>query len=251
MIRFATVFLFNIFILTASLLMLAACGGKQFSVDEFHNMAREVEEHTTTIAGQRQKMRALLQSYNQTVAKDRRLDIALDPERGLTETERERLAAHIEDESDPSCCGLLEQMLELQSVIDERHERVHEITAQLPAPHRVRSGENHYTLCMDYLTGSHQLSRANADSLVARVGLTGDIIEGFHVWFYYDEGMFGTFVTQGEAQISPTVFAKVVKRHLLDQARRQGRKEAFETILDSLKRSGALLANIRQGASGL
>ena len=231
--------------------MLTACGGKQFSVDEFQSMAREVEDHTATIAGQRQKMRALLQSYNQTVPKDRRLEMALDPENGLTETNRELLATRIEDESDPSCCGLLEQMLELQDVIDERHERLHEITSSLPAPHRVRSGENHYSLCMDYLTSNHKLSRSSADSLVARVGLTGDIIEGFHVWFYYDNGVFGTFVTQGEAQISPTVFAKVVKRHLLDQARRQGHKEAFETILDSLKRSGALLANIRHGASGL
>lgn len=251
MIRCATVFPFRFLILTVSVFILTACGGKQFSVDEFQSMAREVEDHTATIAGQRQKMRALLQSYNQTVPKDRRLEITLDPESGLTESARELLSARIDDESDPSCRGLLEQTLELQDGIDERHERLNEITASLPAPHRVRSGENHYSLCMDYLTRTHRLARAQADSLVARVGLTGDIIEGFHVWFYYDDGVFGTFVTQGEAQISPTVFAKVVKRHLLEQARRQGHQEAFETILDSLKRSGALLANIRGGATGL
>jgi hypothetical protein len=86
---------------------------------------------------------------------------------------------------------------------------------------------------------------------VARVALTGDIIEGFHVWFLYRDTMFGTFVTQGDAHISPTVFAKVVKNNLLEQARKQGRHEAFESILDSLKRSGALLATFKKAAANM
>jgi hypothetical protein len=244
MIRIVPVFLFGIF-------LLAACGEKPLTIDDFRSMAREVEEHSVAIATQQGDMRALLQSYNQTVPRDRRLQLDIHPEHGLGKNERALLAERIDDEGDASCRGLLQRVMEVQASIDDKKQRLDEITSALPAPHRVRSGENHYTLCMDYLSAQHGLSRQQADSLVARVGLTGDIIEGFHVWFYYDEGVFGTFVTQGDAHISPTVFAKVVKRHLLEEAREQGREEAFENILDSLKRSGALLANIRHGAPGL
>ncbi|MDX9758651.1 MAG: hypothetical protein RBU27_05780 [Bacteroidota bacterium] len=250
MIHFATA-VFPRSVLFAALLLLTACGGRQLGIDEFHELANDAERHSTSIADVQQQMRALLQSYNQTVSSDRLLHLDFQPERGLAAAARSALATRIDDESDASCRGLLERIAELQETMDEHADRLDEITARLPAPHRVRSGENHYTLSMRYLTREHGLARGAADSLVARVALTGDIIEGFHIWFYYQDGVFGTFVTQGEAQISPTVFAKVVKRQLLEDARRQGHQEAFETILDSLQRSGALLANIRHGAPGL
>ncbi|MBR9974683.1 MAG: hypothetical protein KFF77_03810 [Bacteroidetes bacterium] len=241
--RIAPVLLYGLF-------LLAACSNEQLSVEEFQHMAREVEEQSTSIAARQGDMRALLQSYNQTVPPAHRMQLSIDPEAGIPDEERTLLKARIDEESDASCRGLLEQLLVIQEEIDESHARLHELTDRLPAPHRVRSGENHYTLCMDYLSQQQGLPQAQADSLVARVALNSDILEGFHVWFYFHDGVFGTFVTQGDAHVSPTVFAKVVKRHLLEEARRQGRQEAFETILDSLKRSGALIANIRHGAAG-
>lgn len=244
MIRLVTVF-------SISVLLLTACGGKQMSIEEFQSMAREAEQQSSSIAAQQEEMRALLQAYNQTVPDKRRLKFALEPERGLSKQELTILESHMDSEADPSCLELLEQIAEIHEGITLNCERLHEITADLPAPHRVRPGENHYTLCMGYLTKQHRLTAHAADSLVARVGLTGDIIEGFDVWFLYQDGIFGTFVTQGDAHISPTVFAKVVKKHLIDQARRQGHEEAFETILDSLKRSGALLANLKHSANAL
>lgn len=250
MIRFGSVVFPHPFVLVLAFL-LSACGGRQLGVEEFRELASEAERHSHSIADVQQQMRALLQSYNQTVTPERRLRMDFRPDQGPGDDARALLAARVEEESDPSCRGLLERITELQESVDDHIDRLQEITDRLPAPHRVRSGENHYTLSMRYLTREHGLARDVADSLVARVALTGDIIEGFHVWFYYQDGMFGTFVTQGEAQISPAVFAKVVKRQLLEDARRQGHQEAFETILDSLQRSGALLANIRQGASGL
>ncbi len=239
MIRLVTVF-------SISVLLLTACGGKQMSIEEFQRMAREAEQQSNTIAAQQNEIRALLQAYNQTVTAERQLQMDIEPEHALSAFALKKLEKHIESEADPSCLGLLEQISEINEGITQNCDRLHEITEELPAPHRVCSGENHYTLCMDYLRTEHQLSTHTADSLVARVGLTGDIIEGFDVWFLYQEGVFGTFVTQGDAHISPTVFAKVVKKHLIDQARQLGHEEAFETILDSLKRSGALLANLKR-----
>ncbi|MBR9977743.1 MAG: hypothetical protein KFH87_06600 [Bacteroidetes bacterium] len=233
------------------LLVLSACGSRELSLEEFQRMAQEAEEETATVAGLHERMIATLQAYNQTVTAERRLEITPTPDAGLNAAQREMLASHIDAEEDISCRELLRDISAIQHAIDQSQQRLEEITTKLPTPHRVQANENHYTLCMEYLTTEHKLSRGQADSLVARVGLNSDIIEGFHIWFYYENGVFGTFVTQGEAHISPTVFAKVVKKHLIEQARDQGREEAFETILDSLKRSGALLSNFRRGATGL
>lgn len=233
------------------LLVLSACGSRELSIEDFQRMAREVEEETATIAGLHERMIATLQAYNQTVTAERRLEITPTPDAGLNAAQYKRLASHMDSEEDMSCRELLRDISAIQQAIDQGKHRLQEITTKLPTPHRVQENENHYTLCMEYLTTEHHLSRGHADSLVARVGLNSDIIEGFHIWFYYENEVFGTFVTQGDAHVSPTVFAKVVKRHLIEQAREQGREEAFETILDSLKRSGALLSNFRRGATGL
>ncbi len=238
----------NIPLFVAAVLLFAACGGKQMSIEEFQSMAREAEETSSTIVSCQESMRDILQAYNQTVLPARRLTLQLHPEYGLAGEEMQKLVAHIDSEPDGSCRGVLMQIIGLQEEIDVLNEQLREITDNLPEPHRVQRGENHYTLCMDYLMREHDMSHRMADSLVARVALTGDIIEGFHVWFLYQNEVFGTFVTQGDAHISPTVFAKVVKNHLLEQARSQGRSEAFESILDSLKRSGALLANLKKAA---
>lgn len=241
----------GVIVLLISLMLLTACGGKQMSIEEFQSMAKEAEQQSQSIAERQADMRALLQAYDQTVPASRRLKLNLDPECGLKPADFEKLSTRIDEEQDPSCLGILEQIAEIQGDIRDKCERLHDITSQLPAPHRVVSGENHYTLCLDYLIEKHHLNARTADSLVARVGLSSDIIEGFHVWFYYQNGIFGTFVTQGDAHISPTVFAKVIKKHLIEQARRQGHDDAFETILDSLKRSGALIANIKHHANPL
>lgn len=241
---------FGVLVLVATAL-LSSCGGKDMSIEEFQKLAGEAEERSATIASLQEEIRDIVQAYNQTVGPQRRLALQLDPDYGLNAREASRLEHHIDTEDDKSCRGLLKDVLALQERIDAEHRRLHEITVRLPEPHRVGSGENHYMLCMNYLTSRHGLSQRAADSLVARVALNGDIVEGFHVWYYYRDGVFGTFVTQGDANISPTVFAKVVKKHLLEEARREGRNEAFEQILDSLRVSGALLANFKNGAGEL
>jgi hypothetical protein len=237
--------------LTTILLLLTACGRGPESIEDFESMAHEVEQHAAAIAAEQQEIRAILQSYNQTVPAARRLRLDIDPDCGLGEAALGTLSERIDSEPDESCRGLLERIAEIQKDIAHEQELMREITDQLRSPHRVRPGENHYTLCVTYLTTQHGLSHEAADSLVARIALNGDIIEGFHVWFFYERGMFGTFVTQGEAHISPAVFAKVVKRQLLEQAQRQGQDDTFETIVDSLNRSGALLANFKHGMTGL
>jgi hypothetical protein len=104
-------------------------------------------------------------------------------------------------------------------------------------------------LSLKYLMNEHGLSRATADSIVSTAALSSDILEGFNIWFLYDDGVFSTLVTQGKAHISPAAFAKVIKKEILDNARAQGSEVEYETILDSLKRCGALLTCVKQASA--
>ncbi len=231
------------------LIVLASCGSQRLSNEEFRQTAEQAEQHSLKIAMKQAEIRDIVQAYNQTVPASRRLTVQLDPDRGLTEESLNRLREHTDCETDASCSGLLERIFELQEHIDQHRSIVDELTASLPPPHMVCKGETHYALSMKYLMTEHKLPRQLADSIVSAAALSSDIMEGFKIWFMYDDGMFCTLVTQGQAHISPAVFAKVVKKQLLDDARAQGSPVEYESILDSLNRSGALLSSVKQAAT--
>ncbi len=231
------------------LFALASCGKRSLDSEEFRQTAEEAEQYSLKISFKQAEIRDMLQAYNQTVPSSRRLKLTIDPDRGLTEDALARLEEHADAEGDASCRGLLERIFEIQGEIDEYCDNMEDLTSSLPPPHRVRKGENHYKLSVDYLMHEHGLARHAADSIVSAAALSSDILEGFHIWFLYDDDAFCTFVTQGQAHISPAVFAKVVKKEILDDARAQGNPVEYESILDSLKRSGALLSCTKQASA--
>jgi len=213
-------------------------------------MAEEAEYRMAMIDSSQSEIRSILQAYNQTVPEDRGLTLAIDAQRGLSVDELDKLSEHVSMETDASCRILLKQIVGLQGRIDDHNRALEKLTSAMPPPHCVRRGENHYTLSINYLTNTCGMSRGTADSIVSRTELVGDIIEGFNIWFHYEDERFSTFVTQGSARVSPAVFAKIVKQHIVEQARASGNEDAaFECILDSLKRSGALLSSIKHASA--
>jgi hypothetical protein len=230
---------------------LGSCGEQRLSHEEFRRTAEEAEQHSMKITLKQAEIRDNLQAYNQTVSNERCLSVTIDPGRGLCPSSLETLQQQARTETDESCRVLLQRVFDLQKQIEQYHSRVEELTASLPPPHRVRRGETHYRLSLDYLMNAHGLTRHVADSIVSRAALSGDILEGFDIWFLYDNDEFSTLVTQGKAHISPAVFAKVVKKDLMENARAQGSFVEYENILDSLKRTGALLSSVRRAGIGL
>lgn len=227
----------------------ASCGKSSLDIEEFQKTAVEAEQFSLMISAKQAEIRDMLHAYNQTVPAARKLSLTIHPERGLTGEALERLEEHTSAESDASCRGLLERIFDIQRQLDECRENMEELTASLPPPHRVRRGETHYKLSMDFLMKEHGLTREAADSVASTAALSSDILEGFHIWFQYEDRAFCTFVTQGQAHISPAMFAKVVKKEILDDARAQGNQLEYEGLLDSLKRTGALLTCVKQASA--
>ena len=230
-------------VLLLAIVVFAACSSPDVSIEEFRSLTRDVDRFTVALHDRQAEMQDLVGAYNQTVPKNRRLELEICPSAGLCENSREALQRQIDSEDDESCLEILNRAWECDNEIRELTEELGSITGQLPKPHIVKDGENHYLLCVNFLTETCRLDRGAADSLIARVALNSDIIQGFHIWFVYESGKFGTYVTQGSAKVSPTVFAKEVRRHQVKRAREEGREEAYTRILDSLKQCGAFTAS--------
>ena len=130
--------------LSTFLLLLTACGNKPASIEEFESMAQEVEQLAASIAAQQQEIRAILQSYNQTVPAAHRLRLDIDPVYGLGEAALGALSECIDRETDESCRSLLERIAEIQDEIareQEMHMRHQKLLMPYGAKH-ASVGEN-------------------------------------------------------------------------------------------------------------
>ena len=72
---------------------------------------------------------------------------------------------------------------------------------------------------MAYLTKDKGLDQNTAKRLVQQVNLMDELVPGFKVWNFYNDGVYGTFVTQGERQGQP------LRRHPARQADAREREE--------------------------
>ncbi len=224
-------------LLLAAAFLLSACGPKKpQDIKDFQELLTELDGRNADIMKKKQEIQDILQAYNQSVPEDRKVKFTPSDGNPLTADQEKLLKDLLQQEKDVSYQGLLRQVIEKNDEIRGLQEKIADLEARLPKPYDVKRGDTHYRLCLKYLTEVEGLSRPRADSLIDRVAMVADLVKGFQVWFYYKDGIFGTFVTQGTARISPSRLARVNRRKVIDEARAQGRTQAFEEILDSIRR---------------
>jgi cell division protein FtsB len=78
-----------------------------------------------------------------------------------------------------------------------------ELLGQLPEKHDVLPGESYWQIAHDFLTGKKNVPAETAGALLAETDLADKILAGNKVWSYYVDGVFGTFLTRGDAAVSP------------------------------------------------
>ncbi|GAB4169894.1 MAG: hypothetical protein Kow00108_03760 [Calditrichia bacterium] len=126
-----------------------------------------------------------------------KVDTSLNPE------EYELLEELILNEQDISLKSQLNRILELQKELAETREELQNLRYVLPLPIEVKKGDSHFSICLNYLMENHNLSKEEARKLIEKVGLFEPVVPGFFVWNYYKDGTFGSFVTQGNASVTP------------------------------------------------
>ena len=137
---------------------------------------------------------------------------------GLSAEQQKVLEDKIKNQGDVSIKELLNDILDKNDEISGIKETIKKYEALLPRPHIVIPGENHYQIAMNFLINEKGIEKKKANWLVQRTALFDSLIQDFKVWnFYSEEGdEYGTFVTQGDAPISPNEISRKAKKEIID-----------------------------------
>ena len=123
----------------------------------------------------------------------------------------------LENEEDVTYSGLIRDILERQEKIDDLRAEMEEIKSRLPLPVTVQRGDRHYGIGMDYLTNQIGLSEEEASKAIKKALLTDRLVPGHEVWNFYENGVYGTAVTQGTAKVSPYFLNVQHERKILSE----------------------------------
>jgi membrane-associated HD superfamily phosphohydrolase len=118
-----------------------------------------------------------------------------------------------------------------------------------------KRGDTHYGLSIKFLTEKKGLPSEKAREILDKMAVVEDMVPGFQVWMMYDEttGVFGSFVTQGTASITPRRAQVRSKRALLARIEKaqEGRKKAEAQVETLASEKAELQQQMEQTASAL
>jgi len=120
----------------------------------------------------------------------------------IGEEEMKVLGEYIKNEKNISIKDLLKTLVKKEDEIRELREEQKTINEQ-HKPHVVKKGENHYQIAIEYLLFQRGLGKDEAKKLLNKALFFDPLTPGFKVWSFYDGKEYSSFVTQGEASISP------------------------------------------------
>ncbi len=116
--------------------------------------------------------------------------------------EKEVLEDYIKNEKNISIKDLLKALVQKDNEILELEEEQKSLNEQ-HKPHVVIPGENHYQIANEYLLYQRGLDKNVTKKLLDKVLFFDPLTPGFKVWSFYDGKEYSSFITQGEASISP------------------------------------------------
>lgn len=121
----------------------------------------------------------------------------------LTEDQKVALEARIKAEKNSSYQALLQEVLDKDKEIKDINEKMAKLKAVLPKPDMARENDSHYGMAMKYLK-KHGVKEEQAKKLISRVLIMDKLAPGFEVYHFYNNGVYGSWVAQGKATITPT-----------------------------------------------
>ncbi|GMV23637.1 MAG: hypothetical protein AMXMBFR57_35860 [Acidimicrobiia bacterium] len=146
------------------------------------------------------------------VRRTRNSPIELPADGDLTEPQRALLQQAVAREGG-AVKALLTDLLVRDAQLQEARRTAQSLRARLPTSVVAVEGDRHDRIAIDFLV-SRGLERAEAYGLVSQVNLQSTLLPGFRVWLLHEDGRFGTWVTQGDADMSPQALAEKVESML-------------------------------------
>lgn len=137
----------------------------------------------------------------------------------LTPEQRAAFAERIEQERG-SRKQLLQDILDRDAQIDKLKLEVEEIKKKIPNTESfvVKEGQRHERIAMDYLV-KRGVPAEKAYGIVSQTNLFDALVPGFRVWVFYNtsNGQFGTWVTRGNATVTPVDHQRKLARLLQEE----------------------------------
>jgi len=204
-------------------------------VKNFQELVMHVDKLNGQIGEREEKIMDMVRKYN-TSHPEAVLDTAGISSMGLSMEQAEVLAKRVQQEKDVSYRGLLQEIITVNRDMESLNQQMMDLRSKLPAPYSVKQGDSHFKVCLEFLV-EKGVPEDDAVKLIEQTSLTTELLPGFEVWNYYvvpeplKEGVFGSFVTQGTARLSPNALARATKRRIdterqnLIQARNQKEQE--------------------------
>jgi hypothetical protein len=121
----------------------------------------------------------------------------------LTDEQKAALEERIKAEKNSSYQALLQEVLDKDKEIKTLNQKIAQLRAVLPKPDVARANDNHYSMAMRFLR-KRGVSEEKARQLISRVLIMDKMAPGFEVYHFYSHGVYGSWVSQGRASISPT-----------------------------------------------
>jgi DNA repair exonuclease SbcCD ATPase subunit len=133
---------------------------------------------------------------------------------------------------------LLQDILDRDAQIDQLKTEIEEIKKKIPNTESfvVKEGQRHDRIAMDYLI-KRGVSADKAYGIVSQTNLYDALLPGFRVWVLYNtsNGQFGTWVTKGQASVSPLDHQRKLTALLRDElAAAKVQSEELRTQLGSV-----------------
>ena len=199
-------------LVAAALVFHFASRRKPPEVRNFQDLVMRVDKLNTQISDRETEIMDMVRKYN-VAHPEAAFDTTGIAQYGLSPEQAEILQGRITQEKDVSYRGLLQEVLELNTQIEGLNQQLMDVRSKLPAPYEVREGDSHLKVCLNFLT-EKGVPEEESMKMIEQTSLTTEILPGFEVWNYYNEGVFGTFVTQGTARMSPNALTRATKRRI-------------------------------------
>jgi len=121
----------------------------------------------------------------------------------LTEEQKQALENRIKAEKNSSYQALLQEVLDKDKELKTLNENIARLRGVLPRPDVAKANDSHYGLAMRFLRRKG-VQEDKAKALIARVLIMDKLAPGFEIYHFYNNGVYGTWVAQGRAGMSPT-----------------------------------------------
>lgn len=163
----------------------------------------------------------------------------------LTPEQKSALEERIKTEKNSSYQALLQEVLDKDKEIKDLNEKIAKLRSVLPKPDIAKENDSHYGMAIRFLKRKG-VNEEKAKQLVSRVLIMDKMAAGFEVYHFYNNGVYGSWVSQGKAHISPTELQAEEKAKIegeRDVAQAESAKKS-EELTDLSAQKAKLVADI-------